>query len=163
MKKPILITLLCTGLMLVTPLSGVAQENKISNNISEQSNIEGLVAQITTVIDEILQRYRHIQVVKGLCNVVINSLGLIVDIIFCIILFIILILFFLLMLFITNIIGFIPYYLSSLVFALFLKYDNNCPPKTPFFFDWFSSFQSIYTMLETKDNLTQSFDGCPCL
>ena len=56
MKKPILITLLCTCLMLVTPLVGVAQENKISNNPSEQPDIDGLVSHLRVVIDEILEK-----------------------------------------------------------------------------------------------------------
>ena len=38
MKKPILITLCCASLMLLTPLVGVAQENTVSNNLSEQPN-----------------------------------------------------------------------------------------------------------------------------
>jgi len=40
MKKEILITLLCAGLMLVTPFTTVARENKITSNISEQPDIE---------------------------------------------------------------------------------------------------------------------------
>ena len=40
MKKYILIAMFCVGLMLITPLTVVAQENKIRNIITE--NIEQL-------------------------------------------------------------------------------------------------------------------------
>ena len=38
MKKEILITLCCASLILVTPLTGVAQESTVSSNLPEQPN-----------------------------------------------------------------------------------------------------------------------------
>lgn len=40
MKKPILITLCCVCLMLVTPLTSVAQENTVSSNLPEQQYVD---------------------------------------------------------------------------------------------------------------------------
>ncbi|UCF49087.1 MAG: hypothetical protein JSU91_04875 [Thermoplasmatales archaeon] len=73
MNKPILIALCCASLMLVTPLTSVAQENTVSNNLPEQPNdVEGLVAQLRVVIDEILEKYGHIPMVSSLCDVIIK-------------------------------------------------------------------------------------------
>ena len=74
MKKPILITFLCAGLMLVTPFSVVARENKISSNLTDEPDIEGLVAELRVVIDEILQTYGHIPMVSNLFNRTIGTL-----------------------------------------------------------------------------------------
>jgi len=89
MKKEILITLLCAGLMLVTPFITIAQENKVSNNLPEKPDIEGLVAQIRVVIDKILQKYGHIPIINNVCSVILKLLELIGKIIFCITLLII--------------------------------------------------------------------------
>jgi hypothetical protein len=35
--------------------------------------------------------------------------------------------------------------------------DSECPDLFP------QSFKYIFPMLETKNNLTNQFDGCPCL
>ena len=155
MKKEILITLLCAGLMLVTPLTGIAQENKISNNISEQSNIEGLFAQITTVIDEILQRYGHIQVVKGLCNVVLNSLGLVGRIIFCVFLYILLIPLTLLAgIFLVLEFDYLWRIFGGLAILISLRTSIECS-------GYFNpSFKSIYTLSGTNDI---SEIDCSCL
>lgn len=89
MKKSILITLLCAGLMLVTPLSSVAQENKISNNIPDMpDDVDDFVAQIRIVVNEILEKYGYIPMVKSLCNMVLNTLDLFGNIIICIFLYI---------------------------------------------------------------------------
>ena len=167
MKKTILITLCCASLMLVTPLVGVAQQNQVSNNLPEQPNdVEGLVAQIRVVIDEILQRYGDIPMVRSLCNLIIKLdwfPGIIVSCIF------------LWMIFISSmvILGKIDNILYGLninisLLRIFLVpflilasiLNNNCPPSTPIFWDW--SFKSLYTLSETKDSIN-TFDGCPCL
>ncbi len=46
MKKTILITLCCVSLIFVTPFTTVAQENTVSNNLLEQSDIDDLVPHI---------------------------------------------------------------------------------------------------------------------
>jgi len=161
MKKEILITILCTSLMLVTPFTSIAQENKVSNNLPEQPNdVDGLVVQIRTVVNDILVKYGHIPLVRSLCNMINNILSWYPgNILYCILLFILAVPLASLLL----IIGWWYRNLFYLVILILHEFDSNCPPKTPFFFDWSSSFQSIYTMLETKDNLTNTFDGCPCL
>ena len=68
MKKYILIAMVFVSLMLITPFTVVARENKISSNLSEQPDIDGLVAQIRVVIDEILQKYGHIPMVSHICD-----------------------------------------------------------------------------------------------
>jgi hypothetical protein len=144
--------------MLVTPLTGVAQENTVSNNLPEQPNdVEGLVAQIRTVVDEILQRYGHIPMVSSLCNVILNSLGLIVFWVICWVIFIICILF-VPVLWFCYLMG-LDYFVEKIFWNVLLVadiIDSECP-------DIFSPpIKSLYTMLETKDNIN-TFDGCPCL
>ena len=89
MKKEILSTLLCAGLILVTPFTTIAQENKISSNLIEQPYIEGLVAQIRTVVNEILQKYGHIPIVRNLCNHILGILDNPIIKVVCILLLII--------------------------------------------------------------------------
>ena len=158
MKREILITLCCASLMLVTPLVGVAQENTVSSNLPEQpDDVEGLVAQIRTVIDEILQRYGHIPMVSSLCNVIQNALGLIVLWVICWVIFIICLLFIpVVWLFILLGLDYIWQNIMWTILGVAMILDSECP-------DIFSPpIKSLYTMLETKDNIN-TFDGCPCL
>ncbi len=162
MKREIFITLCCASLMLLTPLSGVAQENTISNNLPEQPNdVEGLVAQLRVVIDEILEKYGHIPMVSSLCNMILNSLGLIGRIIICIFVWIAIILlglvFFILAFLSLN---YAAVYVAAVIYYIAVTMNEFCYPykslisKLP--------FESIYILTETKDN-TNTFDGCPCL
>jgi methionine-rich copper-binding protein CopC len=57
MMKKILITLVCATLMLITPFTVVAHENKITSTLIEESNVDRIVAQIKTRIDEKLEKY----------------------------------------------------------------------------------------------------------
>jgi len=162
MKKEILITLLCAGMLLVTPLVGIAQENKISDSIPDMSDdVEGLIAKIRTVVNEVLEKYGHIPTVRGLCNVILNTLDSAGDMIICI---------FLIMLFIPVFIlhtvflllGFenLRQYMAMFTVGIGLLTYVFCPPYNEFIS--IPSFKFIYTMLETKDNIN-TFDGCPCL
>jgi len=159
MKKTILITLCCASLILVTPLTGIAQENTVSNNLPDKPNdVDGLVAQIRVVIDEILQKYGHMPMVRSLCDAILNTLGLFVLWVICEVIFIICLLFapvvFFLFLMRLD-------YIAQNIFWTILHVvnilDTYCPDSFP------QSFKSIYTMLETKYNLTDQFNGCPCL
>ena len=51
MKKEIIIALVCAGLMLVTPFTTIAQENKVSSNLIEQPDIEPKDYLFQTIID----------------------------------------------------------------------------------------------------------------
>ena len=67
MKKPILITLLCAGLVLVTPFTTVAQENKVSSNLSDEPDVEPKDYLFQTIIDiannpdvkNLLEQYKY--------------------------------------------------------------------------------------------------------
>jgi hypothetical protein len=74
MNKKILIILVCVNLLLITPFTVVAQENKISSNITEQPNIKGLVTNLRVIVKEILQKHGHNSIVSYLCNRTIDSL-----------------------------------------------------------------------------------------
>ena len=154
MKKTILITLCCASLMLITPLTGVAQENTVSNNLPEQpDDVEGLVAQIRIVVDEILQKYGHIPIVRGLCNMILGLLSdLIGKIIYCITLIILAIPVGILGLFLGLVLRleYIAYHFLGMALVLISKYDRNCPPSTPLN-NLLSSFHPLYTLSETND------------
>jgi len=62
MKKEILIACICIILILITPFTVVAEENKITSNIVEEPDVDGLVDQIRFVINEILQNYGHLPI-----------------------------------------------------------------------------------------------------
>ena len=160
MKKEILITLLCAGLMLVTPFSVVARENTIRSNLSEQPDLDGLVAQLRVVINEILQKYGYMPMVSNLCYVIINSFDLIGKIVFCIFLFMLAIIHVLLV-FILAIFKIWSDDLITNIIYIAATYDRNCPPGTPLF-DWLSSLFTIYT-LKDIDDITNLAKGCPCL
>jgi hypothetical protein len=74
MKKPILITLCVTGLMLFTPFTTVAQENKVADNLKYEPDKEELVTQLRGVINEILQKYGHIPIVKSIFTWILSYL-----------------------------------------------------------------------------------------
>ena len=152
MKKTIFITLLCASLMLVTPLTSVAQENKVSSNLTDNPDINGLIVQIRIVVNEILEKYGHIPMFRSLCDSILNTLGLLGDLTICIILII--------TLFLTAPFIWDSYFLWSLTILCLLLLDDYCPPydklisKLP--------LQSLYTLSQTND-LTNTFDDCPCL
>ena len=159
MKKEILIALLCAGLMLVTPFTAVAQENKISSNLKEQPDVEELLTQIRVVIDEILEKYRHIPIIGNLCNMVLNSLGLLGNIIICILLIIIAIPIGLVAV-ILAILGFdnIALNLAALVFIIIDISGDYCTPYNSFISKL--PLKSISTLIEIN-NISEL--DCPCL
>ena len=159
MKKEILVTLCCASLMLVTPFTTIAQENKVSDNLTDKPGIDSLVAQIRTVIDVISQKYSHIPMVRSLSNAIINLLGLIGLWILCTIIFIIAIL---LGLIVVILIFFnfddVANYIAAFVFAILWELDSNCPD----IWDFIPPFKSLYHLSETKD-ITNLVKDCPCL
>ena len=162
MKKPILITLLCAGLMLVTPFTTIAKEHQVSNNLTDNPDIDGLIAQIRTVVDEIFEKYGHISIIANQCGLIINLLDSVEDMIICIILIMLTIpVIILFTIFAMLKLDFLIQYMAGIAFVIGTLLDDYCFTYNKSISKL--SFQSINTMLETKDNLTQSFDGCPCL
>jgi hypothetical protein len=74
MRKEILIAFICVSLMLVTPLTAVARENKISRNLTDESDVESLVTQLRVVVNKILEKFGHIPKVANFCNVILNKI-----------------------------------------------------------------------------------------
>jgi hypothetical protein len=161
MNKEILIASLFIGILLVTPFSVVARENTISTNLTEQPDLEGLVAQLRVVIDEILQKYGHIPIVNNLCNIILGISDIIGRMIYCIFLIIILIplvILFLIFDVLEN--EEVSYTLMLYIFIAGAEYDLNCPPGNPFFWDW--PFKLFYTLLG-KNDISELVNDCPCL
>jgi len=161
MKKTILITILCASLMLVTPFTTVAQENTVSNNLTEQTDIGGLVDQIRTVIDKILEDYRHIPIITKQCGTILNLLDSVGYMIICILLIMLIIPVFILHTVLLLLgLEYLRQYIMAIAFGVGMLMVKYCPPlyksisKLP--------YQSIYTLSETKDYIN-TFDGCPCL
>jgi hypothetical protein len=131
-------------------------------DITDKSDVDELVVQIQNVVNEIQEKYGHIPTVRGLCNVILNTLDSVGYMIICI---------FLILLFILVFILYgVSYYLrlevlrqnlSIIVLIISLTIDDYCSPNNKFISK--PSFQSIYTMLETKSNPAYPFDDCPCL
>jgi hypothetical protein len=59
MKKSILIALFCVSLMLITPLTVVAQENKIRSIITENPVVDRFIAQINNRINDNMGKYEN--------------------------------------------------------------------------------------------------------
>ena len=74
MKKHILIALVCASLMMITPFTVVAQENKITGNLIEEPNVDRLVAQI-------LNKYEQNPIVNKFGDLIKYLLELIVNIV----------------------------------------------------------------------------------
>jgi hypothetical protein len=161
MKKYVLIAILCAGLMLVTPLTGIASENKVSNNLPEYpDDVDGLVTELRVMIDEILEKYGHIPMISNLCNVILSLSNVIGKIIFCIAIIIIEIpIIILMLLFALSGFHYPATYMQGLLLGFILTYDDNCPPGTPLSLKL--PLKSIYTRLETND--ISDFNECPCL
>ena len=88
MKKEFLITILCAGLLIVTPIVVVARENSISNILSEHPDVEELVAQIRATLNEILKKYGQDPKVNNACGVILFLLYFLARIALCILIFI---------------------------------------------------------------------------
>jgi hypothetical protein len=159
MKKVIPIAFAIASLILIAPITGIASENKVSDNLPEQ-DIDELVVQIQNVIDEVLEKYGHIPMVRGLCNVIINSLDSIYWLLFCVFLVIITIPIFLIVTIIWTITEALPQILGSLLFLLVIIFGEDCSPSTSLN-NLLSPFQSIFTISETND--ISDFSDCPCL
>ena len=160
MKKEILIAILCTCLILVTPFSVVARENKISSNLTDEPDVEELVAQIRTIVNDALQKFRHIPIVKGLCNMIINTIDMvgIGRLILCVFLFSLLIPLALIAgTFLVLDIDYFWQIFGGLTLIVAMIMDDWCSEY------YNSPFQSIYTMLETKPYPDYPLDDCPCL
>ena len=159
MNKTTLFTILCASLMLITPLTSVAQENKISSNLQEEPDIDGLVAQLHVVIDEVLQRYGHILMVSNLCNVLLDILGWIGTIVFCIFL-VLLVLPLILLFFLLLRLDIGSYSLIVFILFIFSITSRYCNPLN--FLNFQLSHQSIFALSETIDS-TNQLDDCLCL
>jgi len=153
MKKEILITLLCAGLMLVTPLSGIAKENTVSNKILDQpDDIDELATKIRTLVDEILEKYGHIPIVSNFCNMIYSSLGLVDNIIYCVALIIIAIPIFFIVSF--NWIFFEHLGILALILtSILMLYSVECSQSL--------SLINFLNPLKTRSTFTEH--PCPCL
>jgi len=157
MKKEILITLLCASLMLVTPFTTAAQENKVTSNLKDEPDVEGLVAQITDVIDEILQKYGHNSMVRSLFNLILDLIWYPGKIIICVFLYIIFSFIGALWVYawqVFNLSGKLLEVLMIHVFGLFII--AGCIP-------WpYKSLKSI-TNLKDIGDIINLVNDCPCL
>jgi hypothetical protein len=155
MKKEILVACICACLILVTPFTVVARENTLSNNLTDEPDIEGLVAQLRVVIDEILQKYGYIPMIRTLCNYIHNTMNLIGKIILCAILWAIFIPIFIIseLIYITMgwVHGFIPWLLDYVQLLLILMIGLEC-----------NFFGPLWNITETND-ITNLAKDCPCL
>jgi hypothetical protein len=147
MKKEILITILCTGLIIVTPIVVVARENTISNNLLEQPYVGELVAQIRTTINEILEEYGKDSKISNMCSVILFLLYFLARIALCILIFILAIpvLIFYFIALIKGDMNLIA--VISNIQASILMIIELCSP--------------IYFKYQPK--ITKLVNGCPCL
>lgn len=146
------ITFLFLGVTVNPAIAKVEQEK-------QSDDVEGLVAQIRNVVNEIQEKYGHMPTVRGLCNVIQSALDLTIGrIIYCIILTILTIPFGILFIFFSLVLGLynIGMLMGAITLHLIDEYDREC---TRYFNP---SLKSLYTLSETRD-ITNLIDNCPCL
>ena len=153
------ITFLFLGLS-IQPSIATPQLKKID----VEPDVEGLVAQIRVVINEILQDYGYIPIIRTLGDKILNISDLFGLIIYCIFLLFLLIPVFIIVLILTSL-GLGGTYLSInllwLTLGLAAKMDSDCPPR-----DSSLSLKSLFSINRTvsSDNsILIGFDECPCM
>ena len=167
MNKEIFFTCICSSLLLMTPLIAVAQENKISNNLAEKPDFEGLVLKIRIVINKIIHEYGHNQIVKNLCNKITGVLDKIGLFLFCAVFGLLVAIPLAILMLLLFFSGITSTYLGQVIFftlfSIFFIWDYNCNFIT-FPVDIFSglSSKSILSLTKIK-NITKFSDDCPCL
>ena len=124
----------------------------------QPDDVDGLIAQIDTIVNEILQKYGHNPMIRGLCNVILDLIWFPGKIVICVLLYVV-------TMFIAQLwvwawqvfdlpIADYLLYLAASIFILLIVID--CIPFP------YKISNPIFTILETKD-ITNQLDGCPCL
>jgi len=153
--------------MLVTPFTVVAQEDRITKNLKDEADVEELVAQLRVVIDEILHKYGHNPMIGNLCNMILNALGKVGRLFFCILIIIITVPILTLML--NGYYWGLPAALVYMSYYIFIRSVYMAMLICPFY--WYPTnllissklpFKTIYTLSEIND-ITNLTKGCPCL
>ncbi|UCF49227.1 MAG: hypothetical protein JSU91_05615 [Thermoplasmatales archaeon] len=167
MKNPILITLFCANLILVTPFTTIAREDIVGSNLPNQSDIDDLVAQVRVVIYGILENYGHIPMIKTLCSRIIGVLDTIGLVLFCVIFGFFVALPLAIIMLIMFFTGLTDSYLGQAIFfalfSIFFIWDFNCN------FIAFPTVKSLSSLLNSISSLTELNDTsdlinkCPCL
>ena len=163
MNKNILTVVGITILFLVLaiqPSVATVQPEKID----VEPDVEELVAQLRVAVNEILQEYGHISIIRTLGDKILNISDLFGLIIYCIFLLILLIPVFIIVLIMTSL-GLGGTYLSInllwLMLGLAAKMDSDCPPR-----DSSLSLKSLFNInkIDTSDSSTSTrIDECPCM
>lgn len=167
MNKEIFITILCTGLILITSFTTIATENKIDSNLTEKPDIEKLVAKLRIVIDEILQRYKHIPMVKTLCNRIIGVLDAIGLFLFCVVFGILVALPLAILMLILFFSGLTNSYLGQtifyILFTIFFIWDYKCNFIAFPMNKLSDSLIKSISILRKVNDISELVNDCPCL
>jgi len=122
------------------------------------ADVDGLFAQIETVVNEIFQIYGHNPMINSYCNMILNIIWFPGKIVICILLYIVTMFIAQLWIWAWQVFD-LPiaddlFNLAALVFILLIAID--CIPFP------YKISNPIFSLLETKD-ITNQLDGCPCL
>jgi len=156
--------------MLITPFTTIALENKVSNNLPKQPNdVEGLVAQIRVVIDEILEKFRHNSKVVNQCDIILKLLVLIIKLlllpfrlVFCIFFIIFSSALIMVLVKLWDKFPELENEIWMMVFFLDIIWAFTCAPSS---FPFKSSILSLKTkyIISEPNYITKSFYSCPCV
>lgn len=164
-NKKILVACLCIILMLITPFTVIARGNKVTSNLIEESDVEGLVAQLRVVINEILQEYGYIPMIRTICNKIVDvldSFGLILYCIFLIVLMIPVAIIFLILYFLGLRGTYIFLYVGSIILALSVEFDFNCHKLVSSNL-FLKSLSNIFSIDTSDSSILTGLDECPCM
>lgn len=82
MKKEIIAVIVYSCIMLITPFSVVAQEDKIISNLTDKLDVKGSVFQHSIISNEIFEKYGSISKAANISSIILNLLGFIVKILY---------------------------------------------------------------------------------
>jgi hypothetical protein len=85
MNKKILILFIFASLMLMTPITAVARENKLIDNFKDQPDAERIIIQIMSTANKMKEKYNYVSKASNTSGIILNLLSLIVRIFYYII------------------------------------------------------------------------------
>jgi len=128
-------------------------------------DIEGLVTQLRIVINEILQDYGHIPIIRNLCNKIVDvldSFGLILYCIFLIVLMIPVGIIFVILYFLGLRGTYILLYVGSIILWLSVEFDKNCLLLISSNL-FIKSLSNIFSIDTSDSSILTELENCPCM
>lgn len=149
MKKVIFFAFVFASLILIAPITTIAQENRVSRNISEQPDIDRLVSDIRNEIGKIMERFGYLPMVETMSSIILNLIQNIYEML-CVIFIM------------------VGIFIDSLLNHIWLETGKRFNAirtlgSTIFLTAWVLCIAPFQITLSKSNDLTNSINDCPCL